>query len=459
MKTLAHTGILVIFLTCMMFWPTGCGRVPDQLDGNWTAPVSITGGVAGLGGSARLHKYRDTIIGEQVQKSGSRKVLLWKHADNSWFEAQLTDLHKASWAGWGASGIDPESGKILFAECYAENEQLVLNTFTATIDQSLKLREIAETVWTTGKKTVLGETAPNVTMSNLDTKATKPMRVGAVLGTAILRGPDLQIPYYFRAYTYTPPNTWASGPFSSGVLHSSDSGRTWRLEKVSDQVAPATALRETKGYTYYFAGPYPLLFSRKPADGESWETPKPITKTSHGVDGFYGVAGSEDTAHICWMDRRHDKTRFNLTGPPVVNSDIYYRRRNDSDSDWSKDVWLSKGLSYCYAPTIAAEGDKVVVAWAGIRDAGKWHGEYGPNDIYYVTSKDGGKTWTRPLKVTDGAKDGITTGMPHVALLSGTIHLLYLQSAKRTPKELSPGLTKLGQEPWPIYHQQRPFPD
>jgi Neuraminidase (sialidase) len=150
---------------------------------------------------------------------------------------------------------------------------------------------------------------------------------------------------------------------------------------------------------------------------------------------------------------------LNLTGPPVENSDIYYRRCRDADATWSNEVWLSRGLLYCYAPTIAAEGDKVVVAWAGIRNAGKYHSEYGPNDIYYVTSKDGGKTWTPPLKVTDGAKDGATAGMPQVALSNGTIHLVYIQGARRTAQELSPGLTKLGEEPWPLYHQHRPFPD
>jgi hypothetical protein len=99
-----------------------------------------------------------------------------------------------------------------------------------------------------------------------------------------------------------------------------------------------------------------------------------------------------------------------------------------------------------------------VIAWSGIQTAGKWHTDYDPNDIYYVTSKDGGKTWAKPLKVTDGAKNGVTSGMPQVMLLNGTIHLFYTQG-KRDLKQLSPGLTKLNQPPWPIYYTQRPFPD
>ena len=120
---------------------------------------------------------------------------------------------------------------------------------------------------------------------------------------------------------------------------------------------------------------------------------------------------------------------------------------------------LSKGLLYAYAPTISAEGDKVVVAWAGIQTTDKQHTDMGPNDIYYVTSKNGGKTWTDPMKVTDGAKDGFTSGMPQVALLNGTIHLLYTQGQLEKPNQLSPGLTRLNQPPWPIYYTQRPFPE
>src|SRR5439155_6297833 len=103
-------------------------------------------------------------------------------------------------------------------------------------------------------------------------------------------------------------------------------------------------------------------------------------------------------------------------------------------------------------------GDKVVVDWAGVATAPDHHHEYAPNDIYYRTSKDGGKTWVKRLKVTDGAKAGITAGRPKVVLQNGIIHLFYIQG-KMNLKEESPGLTKLNQPPWPIYYQRRPFPN
>jgi hypothetical protein len=173
--------------------------------------------------------------------------------------------------------------------------------------------------------------------------------------------------------------------------------------------------------------------------------------------GNYAAVADGDTAHICWMDRRHNKWRFDLSGPAIENDDIGYCHRKDSDANWSNDVILSKGVLYCYAPTMSVEGDNVVVAWVGIQNAGKYHTDYDPNDIYFVTSKDGGNTWTRPLKVTDSAKDGMTTGHPQVMLLNGVIHLFYIQG-KMNLQQVG-GLTKLNQPPWPVYYTQRPFPN
>jgi hypothetical protein len=98
-----------------------------------------------------------------------------------------------------------------------------------------------------------------------------------------------------------------------------------------------------------------------------------------------------------------------------------------------------------------------VVAWAGAKNDKEGRTEYGPSDVYYVTSRDGGKTWTKPMQITDGFKDGITSGRPQVALHNGVIHLFYIQGNLNFKK--SAGMVKLNQPPWPIYYQQRPFPN
>jgi Neuraminidase (sialidase) len=95
---------------------------------------------------------------------------------------------------------------------------------------------------------------------------------------------------------------------------------------------------------------------------------------------------------------------------------------------------------------MSVESNKIVVAWDGWDSRSSY-------DIYYATSKDGGKTWTRPLKVTDRAKDDITSERPQVALQNGVIHLFYAQGKWNRHEQAS------NQGSWPVYYQQRPFPD
>jgi hypothetical protein len=439
---------------------TGCSESAAQLDPKWTSPAAISSSIGGLGGAIRLHRCYDTLIGVQVLHGGSAQLLMLNRASNSWSQSNVAGAPDVGgWTYlWGFASIDPQSKRVLLPEGYAENEQLVMKVLMGTITENVGLRDIIEKKWITDKIALLGETDPKVKLNELGKG-----RQGVGLGPGILNGSEACIPYCLHAAEVIQQGksvTIKDGPSANGVFHSSDSGKTWQMEKISDIHSGAPTICKTKGYFYYFAGhDLSLWFSRKPTEGGKWEEPQVISRTFALVDGRFAAAGEGDTAHACWMDRRHNKWRFNIDAPPIENNEIFYRRRKDTDRDWSKEVLLSKGLLYAYAPTISAEGDKVVVAWAGIQTASKQHTDMGPNDIYYVTSKDGGKTWAQPLKITDGAKNGMIAGMPQVALLNGTIHLLYTQGKRAEAKELTPGLTKLGGEPWPIYYTQRPFPD
>jgi hypothetical protein len=280
-----------------------------------------------------------------------------------------------------------------------------------------------------------------------------------------MNGADICVPYCVEGFTCDAKGAvTARGPYNTGVLCSADSGRNWQIERVSNLDASFLTVCKTEDFYYYFAASlaeksgqgYELWFARKSANGGPWGTPKVVAGS---FSNFALDALTEGgTVHLCWLDRRHEKKRFNLVYQQRQNHEVVYSHRKDSDVSWSQDNILSAGLLYSYAPSISVECDKIVVAWAGIQTAPDWHNEYSPNDIYYVTSKDGGKTWTKPLKVTDGAKDGITSGKPQVALKNRVIHLFYIQG-KMNLKQQSPGLTKLNQPPWPIYYQQRSFPN
>jgi hypothetical protein len=328
-----------------------------------------------------------------------------------------------------------------------------MTLFVVRMSDSVELKFESERNWTSDKKTLLGNTPPNV-------KLNEPGGRGAVgLGPGLVSGAEMCIPYSVYAMTYYGINNASNGPFNSGVFHSMDFGKTWHMEKISNLNAVAPGVCKTAGSYYYFEVERrsQLCASRRQNDADSWEAPHYITKTFARASGSYDALGDNDTVHLCWLDSRHEKMRLNMD-PARQNYEVVYSRRRDSDAGWSKDVILSKGLLYSYGPSLSVEGDKLVVAWAGIKKARDWHNEYSPNDVYYVTSKDGGNTWTEPMKVTDDARNGSSAGWPKVVLLNDVIHLTYVQGKMKSKQE-SPGLTKLGQSPWPIYYRQRPFPN
>lgn len=410
-------------------------------------------------GGIYLQKWGNAIIALQGLDDATARCYLMKRDSNSWSEAPFAGVPKGYY--WAIPTIDQDSGNVFFEQGYMEDDRLVMKVLIGSlkVTRNIMVQEVKEKEWITDKKSIFGDTSKSVRLNDPG------KRDWPNLNSGIIKGSDMYIPYRIAGITVT---TYSEhGPFNNGVFHSSDAGITWMMERISTIQAFHPAMCGSKGYYYYFAESlspkrgegFALWFSRKQISGGSWSAPETVTKTvAYGAKKHYAVASANDVVHLCWLDRRHNKWRFNWGGPNIENDDIVYSHRKDSDSSWGKDVILSKGILYCYAPSMSVDGNSVVVAWSGIQTADRRHTDYDPNDIFYVTSKDGGNTWSKPLKVTNGVKDGITSGEPQVMLLNGVIHLFYIQG-KRETQQLSPGLTKLNQPPWPIYYTQRPFPE
>ena len=437
----------LFFVIGVVMFAVSCNRLTIQLDQGWTLPIGVTSSIDSLVSGTDLYKSLGKAIALRWQDTSEKCFILERNdgGGNYWKEAPSQDIPK----GYSIPPTVEESGgRILFPKNKATSDQMIIGILLARIKEDGRIQIEPELKWTISKQTFFGEAGTNVSLNM------------AGFGNGSIYGQDIYLPYCMFSETLT--DAVRAGPFDNGVFHSTNSGETWQIERISVFEAGDPTVCRTKDCYYYFAtrglnNGYELWFSRKSNEGNSWSTPTTTTKTFAVELGRYDVVAEGDTVHVCWMDRRHNKWRFDLSGPAIENDDIYYSHRKDSDSDWGKDVLLSKGVEYCYAPSISAEGNKVVVAWAGIPSAGKYHTDYDPNDIFYVTSGDGGKTWTRPLKVTDGAKDGMTAGHPEVMLLNGVIHLFYIQG-KMNLQQVG-GLTKLNQPPWPIYYTERPFPN
>ena len=106
--------------------------------------------------------------------------------------------------------------------------------------------------------------------------------------------------------------------------------------------------------------------------------------------------------------------------------ELYYRSRKDSDATWTKEILLSKGVDFVFDPKMGVEGDRIVVVFGGYtKDGNQAVARPHPSDVFVTTSRDGGKTWRPPARVTDNAKAGVCSTRPEVMLYKGNIHLFY----------------------------------
>jgi hypothetical protein len=430
---------------------TGCGPRVQPVDPNWTTPINIGSSVDSIVGWPELYRCFNSIIYVQYAGDGAVSCLMLNlnvTNGNPWAEIKTGGIP----SGYTfAPTVDQSSGTMLFPQQDTDTNQSSIRVLVAQVTANGRFQIETERKWTVDTSEFFGG-------SGIDIQRTP----GPLFGRGILSEANAYIPYTDIAESLTSFGL-TEGPFNNGVFYSSDSATTWQTVTIStngDWLDPLVSKSEDN--YYYFAIKYPryeLVSYRKSPGDNSWGNPETLSKTYAKTAGLYAAVAEGDTVHVCWMDCRNDMWRFNIDGPNIENDDIAYCHRKDSDNKWSNDIILSKGVRYCYAPCISAEGNNVVMAWAGISSAGKHHTEYSENDIYYVTSKDGGNTWSKPLRATDGAKDGLDSARPQVILLNGTIHLVYIQGKLEKPDELSSGLTAPSKQPWPIYYTQRPFPN
>jgi hypothetical protein len=449
-----------IVCLCILALSIGCHKQVVLLAQGWSMPTKFAETEDSLGGGVVLYNWHSRILALQPQSDGAAKCYLLNSNDKSWAEVPFTGVPRGYL--WYRPAIDQDSDRVLFDQSYKEDDKLVIAVLVGrvTVNGSLAVRDVAERKWTTDTKALFGETRPDVRLSEPG------RRIWPAFGMGVINGNDLYFPYSIGGVEVTHNGKTlvvdgSKGPYANGVFHSTNSGTTWQMEKTPDSLGGLSSVVKTENHFYCFAiklvrnQKAQLWFTQRPAIDGSWVTPETITK-SYGSD--YVAVPQGDTIHLFWLDALHEKRRGNPVYPHAGNYEVVYSQRKDSDASWSKDVILSEGLLYSYAPSVSVEGDKIVVAWAGVQTAGVWHSQFDPNDIFYVTSRDKGNTWTKPLRVTDNIKEGITAGDPQVVLLNGVIHLFYIQG-KMDLQQLSPGLTKLNQPPWPIYYTQRPFPD
>jgi len=442
---------LITLFSAIILMEAGCGK-PITIDTiNWSKSEQIAQSSDSLSSSFSLYKWNKSLmaLGGDARTFA---VHFLQDDGRNWNRLPTTD------PGWIPMDCDSSNNRFIVARGVIAGDEIEVNFLIASLTQDGSFVLRTNTSWKGNKTILFGKTDPNVMLLK-GARPVYPLFTGSTFDDSVI-----YVPYCIQGETYRDRALiTAEGPFDNGVFYSPNAGQTWQIEHISSFSSFLPSVCKTKEFYYYFAANFDkneLWCSHKPLDKNTWRAPESVNKTfaTSGGNLTYHVVAEGDTVHACWLDRRHEMTRVSLVHPRSENYEVAYCHRKDSDSTWSKDVILSEGLLYAYSPSISVEGDKVVVAWAGVKSDKDGRNEWNPSDIYYVTSKDGGKTWTKPMQVTDGFKEGITSGRPQVALHNGIIHLFYIQG-KLNYQEVSAGMAKLNQPPWPIYYTQRPFPD
>jgi hypothetical protein len=143
-----------------------------------------------------------------------------------------------------------------------------------------------------------------------------------------------------------------------------------------------------------------IRFRRSLDRGATWEPSRALSGRRSSAHASVAAVGS--TVHVVWGDTRDGQ------------AEIYYRRSLDGGAHWEPERRLSAVPFESWVPTVAAEGERVVVAWVDLRD--------GNEEEYCRISDDGGATFGRARRLTADAAD---SWAPSVALADGAIHIAW----------------------------------
>ena len=144
------------------------------------------------------------------------------------------------------------------------------------------------------------------------------------------------------------------------------------------------------------------------------------------------AVGLDGSLYVAWIDRRHNALAGaadypgggDRTHDPEPGASLYVAVSRDGGRTFTKNRYVSGSVCGCCRVALAVIGQTVVAAWRGI-DAGDIR------DITVAASPDGGGTWTKPhVAVRDGWK---INGCPHVgptlAVVGDELHLAWLTAA------------------------------
>jgi len=230
----------------------------------------------------------------------------------------------------------------------------------------------------------------------------------------------------------------AGGDYSAiNYKRSNDNGISWDEDKVLTNEPgaywqPSVSVTESEIHVVWLGG-----FVNKPVVGYKHSTDGGISwgaNTWLTNDTIYtlspSVSASGSSVHVLWLDAREN-----------THYQIYYKNSTDGGKSWGEDTRLTTNFTYAALHcTMSVSGSDVHVVWPDNRD--------GNSEIYYVGSKDGGKSWGAETRLTNNSS--IST-YPFVSASGMAAHVIWTDNRdgnfeiyyKRNPSNSEVGLKEL----------------
>jgi hypothetical protein len=266
-----------------------------------------------------------------------------------------------------------------------------------------------------------------------------------------IRGGDLAIgPSNQLALAY---RWWRNDPRSKQlrVARSDDSGKTWtqpptQIDASGQSFEPKIAWARGRSLVVAWADErrggrlFDIYARRSPDGGTTWEPEQLLSRFPRNLP-------SDIHARPVLLSDGQDRLWLIWVGVRTGRSSLYLNRSADAGKTWTDPTPLTGDSRSVFGQTLVRAGDQLLLVWHDTRTE--------HDRIYSVTSRDGGATWTSPVRVDHLPADSqVDASSPAVLLSPDGEALVAWQDARNGRDDIFLSRSTDGGRSWPTEDQR-----